>query len=378
MTAPPVIASDVRRASVRCRRGWRLLRFGRGDSGRKVARLIFASLASLLIYALVFGFIDDRPLALGFLQQQIDAKLARGASIDGPKLVIMAGSNGPYSHRCEVIEQIMAMPCVNAGVAVGIGLDYLFARWWPLLHPGDLVYLPIEEQQYSRGHLATDLGPDASIMFRHDWRTLAVLPPQRWVTALFSFDLPAALMGPIEIALVASHFHDPRQDMTGGTNAWGDHVGHTAAIAASNQDVLASATSNHATADEIRTGDGSVLIAAFVRAAIAHGVNVIGGLPAEFADAPMPETTQDAIRTLYLSNGADFLELPNQSRYPRTAFFDTGEHLNETWQIENSKLLAEQLRIYFRRRCTECADLTASRAHCSKSSCLSSKSSGTR
>ena len=92
MTAPPVIASDVRRASVGCRRGWRLLRFGRGDSGRKVARLIFASLASLLIYALVFGFIDDRPLALGFLQQQIDAKLARGASIDGPKLVIMARS----------------------------------------------------------------------------------------------------------------------------------------------------------------------------------------------------------------------------------------------------------------------------------------------
>ena len=43
---------------------------------------------------------------------------------------------------------------------------------------------------------------------------------------------------------------------------------------------------------------------------------------------------------LYLSNGADFLELPNQSRYPRIAFFDTPDHLNETWQIENSKLLA--------------------------------------
>ena len=162
---------DVRLPAVR--HGWRLLRFARGDSGRKIARLIFACLASLLLYALAFGFIVDRPLALGFLQQQIDAKLARGASIDGPKLVILAGSNGPYSHRCEVIEQIMAMPCVNGGVAVGIGLDYLFARWWPLLHPGDLVYLPIEEEQYSRGHLATELGPDASIMFRHDWRTLA-------------------------------------------------------------------------------------------------------------------------------------------------------------------------------------------------------------
>lgn len=378
MTASSVIASDVKRVPAGCRPGWSLLRFARGDSGRRVARLIFACLASLLLYALVFGFVVDRPLALGFLQQQIDAKLARGLSIDRPKLVILAGSNGPYSHRCEMIEQIMAMPCVNAGVAVGIGLDYLFARWRPLLHPGDLVYLPIEEEQYSRGRLATDLGPDASIMFRHDWRTLAALPPERWVTALFSFDLPDALMGPIEIGLVALHFHDPRQDITGGTNAWGDHVGHTAAIAASNQGVLASAASHHATADEIRTGDGSALIATLLRQAIAHGVDVIGGLPAEFADAPMPEATQDAIRTLYLSNGADFLELPNQSRYPRTAFFDTSEHLNETWQIENSKLLAQELLLYFRRRCTECADVTASRAHCSNSSCLSNKSSGTR
>jgi hypothetical protein len=52
------------------------------------------------------------------LRQLIDAKLTRAASIDRPKLVILAGSNGPYSHRCEVIEPILGMPCVNGGVAV--------------------------------------------------------------------------------------------------------------------------------------------------------------------------------------------------------------------------------------------------------------------
>jgi hypothetical protein len=78
----------------------------------------------MLLYALLFGFLLDRPLALGYLRQQIDAKLARAAAIDQPKLVILAGSNGPYSHRCETIEPILGMPCVNGGVAVGIGLDY--------------------------------------------------------------------------------------------------------------------------------------------------------------------------------------------------------------------------------------------------------------
>ena len=307
-------------------------------------RLLGACLASLLLYVLAFGFVTDRPLSLGFLQHQLNAKLARAAPIDGRKLVILAGSNGPYSHRCEVIEPLLATPCVNGGIAVGIGLDYLFARWQPLLHPGDLVYLPMEEAQYVRTRAATEVGPDAAIMFRHDWRTLASLEPQRWLAALFAFDLRAALMGPIESALLAARFHDPRAAATGATNAWGDHIGHTSELAATNQSLLATAIPHHPSAAQIRAGYGSILIADFTRWAGAHGVRVIGGLPTEFADAPMPDATLDAIRSIYLANGGEFLVLPNFSRYPRSAFFDTAEHLNETWQIAHSKLLAEQLR----------------------------------
>ena len=172
-------------------------------------RLLCACLASLLLYGFAFGFIVDRPLALGFLQQQLDTKLARAASLDGRKLVILAGSNGPYSHRCQAIEPVLAMACVNGGVAVGIGLDYLFARWRMLLRRGDVVYLPMEEAQYIRTRTATGLGPDAAIMFRHDWRTLLSLPQQRWFAALFSFDLRAALMGPIEVGAAGRTFPRP-------------------------------------------------------------------------------------------------------------------------------------------------------------------------
>src|SRR5580692_4734346 len=138
-----------------------------------VYRVLLPCLASLLIYGVLFGVVLDRPLSLGMFRQQIDAKLARGAAIEGPKLVIIAGSNGPYSHRCETIEPLLGMPCANAGIALGIGLDYMFARWRPLLHPGDVVYMPLEEAQFVRTYAATALGPDAEIMFRHDWPTLA-------------------------------------------------------------------------------------------------------------------------------------------------------------------------------------------------------------
>jgi hypothetical protein len=263
-----------------------------------------------------------------------------------------------------VIEPVLAMPCVNGGVAVGIGLDYLFARWRPLLHSGDLVYLPMEEAQYVRTRAATEVGPDAAIMFRHDWQTLASLAPQRWLAALFAFDLRATLMGPIESALVAAHFHDPRAAATGATNAWGDHVGHTSEMAATSQAILATAIPQHPSAAQIRVGYGSVLIADFTNWAGAHGVRVIGGLPTEFADAPMPDATLDAIRSIYLANGGEFLVLPNFSRYPRSAFFDTAEHLNE----------------FLPDRALEAARRAASmapRAHCRSSSCWSSRPSGT-
>jgi hypothetical protein len=308
-----------------------------------VIRLVFACAASLLLYAAAFGFVLDRPLSLGFLEHQLDAKLERAASIRGAKLVILAGSNGPYSHRCETIEPLLEMPCVNGGVAVGIGLDYLFARWQPLLNPGDIVYLPMEEAQYIRPRAAMELGPDAAIMFRHDWRTLASLAPRRWLAALFASDLRAALMGPIETVLLAAHFRDPRAAATGAMNAWGDHVGHTVDLAAASRAMLATAVPYHPSAAQIHAGYGSELIAGFTRWARLHGIHVIGGLPTEFDDAPMPDATLDATRSVYLASGGEFLVLANLSRYPRSAFFDTAEHLNETWQIVHSKLVAEQM-----------------------------------
>ncbi len=323
---------------------------------RDVRRLLATCLASLLLYGVLFGRVLDRPLAYGFLEAQIDAKLARAGGIRGPKLVILAGSNAPYSHRCELIEPVLGMACVNGGVAVGIGLDYLFARWRPLLHPGDVVYLPMEEAQYVRTRAATDVGPDAAIMFRHDWRTLAQLTPARWAGALFAFDLRFAVMALIERGLLAAGFHDPRAAAEGTMNAWGDHVGHTQALGAASQAVLARARPTHASASDVANGDGAAEIAAFLRWTRAHRIRAIGGLPTEFVDSPMPDDTRTAIETLFAENGAAFLELPNRSLYPRAAFFDTPDHLSEPWQIVHSLALARALAQALRPGTTPSAD----------------------
>lgn len=297
-------------------------------------RLVLLCAASLVLYGGMFGFVLDRSLSNGFLARQLDAKLAYAAAIDVPKLVILAGSNGPYSHRCELIERIVGRPCVNGGVAVGIGLDYLFARWRPLLHPGDVVYLPMEEAQYVRPRGATEVGPDAAIMFRHDWRTLGGLGPARWIGAFFAFDLRYAVMAVLETALLETDFRDPRAAAEGRMNRWGDHVGHTAALGARSQPILAMAHPGHPDALEIKRGDGTAEILRFLLWARSHDVRAVGGWPTHFADSPIPPATRAAIRTIYHAGGAAFLDV--RSGFPRTAFFDTPDHLNETWQLVHS------------------------------------------
>jgi hypothetical protein len=309
-----------------------------------VVRGIFLPcLMSLAIYALLFGAVLDRPLSLGMFSQQVDTGLARGAAIKGPKFVIIAGSNGPYSHRCETMEPLLGIPCINAGVAVGIGLDYLFARWRPLLHPGDVVYLPLEEAQYIRSDAATSVGPDAAIMFRHDWVTLAALSPARWLGAGFSFGPRAAVMSLLEAALVRSGFEDPREAALGSTNRWGDHVGHTPALGQANAAHLATVTPNHATAATIASGDGTAMVREFIKEAQGQGVRVVGGLPAGFADSPVPAETRGAIRAVFADAGARFVDLAD--RYPRSAFFDTPDHLNEAAQIVHSRAVAAALAV---------------------------------
>ena len=300
-------------------------------------------IASLLGYFILAAAVLDRPLSLGMFRDQIDAVLARGRAIDGRKIVILAGSNGPASHRCEVMEPLLGVSCVNAGIAIGIGLDYLAALWTPLLRPGDIVYLPLEQTLYTRSRAANALGPDAAIMLRHDRATLAQLPPYRWVGAMFAIGPRAMLMSLIETSLLTAGFQNPREAATGSTNAWGDRIGHTAYLGQINASRLAAMTPEHETAPRIQNGDGAAEVRRLIAWGQVHGVRMVGGLPAGFANAPVPIATKQAIRMVYQEAGAAFIDLGEQDRYPPTAFFDTPDHLNEETQIVRSRLIAAAL-----------------------------------
>jgi hypothetical protein len=306
---------------------------------RRLLQVFGLLAASIALYLLTFACLLDRPLSLGILKRAFDGKLAYAATLPAPKLVILAGSNALFSHCCGIIGAMLHLPCVNGGVALGLGLDYQFALWRAGLHPGDILYMPMELQQYVVLPTASRAGPDATIMWRHDRGTLAALGPARWVAAAFSSTAEDAVLSVVESAALLLHpalAAAPFADV----DAEGDGVGHTLAKAAANRAFLAGLHRADPTPDAIASGYGSRQIGRFLDWAETHGVRVIGGWPTEFADAPPDPRLDSVLAGLYRSHGARFLPTANRGRYPRADFFDSQDHLVAECQAKHSIAVA--------------------------------------
>jgi hypothetical protein len=313
-------------------------------------RLVLCCLASLALYGMVFAWVLDRPLSLGLLRLEMQQKLARGARLPSPKLVILAGSNAPYSHSCAVIGAMLRLSCENAGVAVGIGLDDLFARWAPLLHRGDILYLPMEVQQYTVSRAENRMNVDGGMLFRHHPRLLARLGPGRLLGGAFAGTLPDALEALAEMAAHRAGLGHPRALLAAEFDRQGDRIGTTAATA--DPAFLATLHRTEPPASTIINGFGTHLIATFVRRETQHGVTVIGGLPTDFRSVILPEADIEALRSTYTGNGGQFLQLANLSRYPRADFYDSEDHLMRPCQFRHSILIARAFGKMLRRMVT--------------------------
>jgi len=187
-------------------------------------RLVCLCALSVLLYIAVFAFLVDRPLSIGLLRLELDQKTARLARLPSPKLIILAGSNGPYSHACAVLGPMLGLPCENGGIAVGIGLDDLFARYAPYIRAGDVVYMPMELQQYTASRSQYLAGPDGGFLLRHDRAILAHLPADRILGAAFCCDLSDFLEALAEMPMARLGMIDPGRLLSGEYNGQGDRI----------------------------------------------------------------------------------------------------------------------------------------------------------
>jgi hypothetical protein len=277
-------------------------------------------------------------------QEMLEKKVAYGLATGHPKIVLIAASNARFSHSCAVLEQSLHRPCVNLGVAGDVGIDWVMDAARRILAHGDLAYMPIEFDIYSRPRALLFTGMDAAYRFRHDWASLAERGPEGVVRAAFMFSLPTLAQSLGEMALAEAGVR--RRFGLDTLDRQGDETGHGDAKALSYLGVIRSEPEIMPdNASLLANPDGSqAAIAAFLDWCRARGVTAIGGLPTVFNDVPIPDAPIARLRAFYGAHGAEFLELPNRSQYPRSAFYDSSYHLRESWQKRHSTLVAEGLR----------------------------------
>ena len=288
----------------------------------------------------------DKPLTVGVTLDYIRAKQVYLEQIkDKRKIVILAGSNGRFSHRCETIERALGVACANLSIAANLGLEYQLSKYRDLLRPGDVLYLPLE---YRRNEVRTPwtVGGDAPIVARYDRTALTELGPRTALASMFSFDIRFLLSGIGEMLLDAAG--QKRRFGTGTLTAQGDEWGHDTRKSGPYREFIRTLTppvvDPRALANE-RVWTDVLPILAWARA---HGVTVVGGLPTTFDNVDLPDGAVAAYARMFVSHGAQFLLLDNKSRYPREMFYDTAYHLTEEAQIRHSLRVAEGLRQFVR------------------------------
>jgi hypothetical protein len=306
--------------------------------------LLGAAAVSLLSYLLLFGFVLSRPMVVDQIRDFMDKKLAYAQATTHPKIFVVAGSNARFSHSCAVLEKSLKRPCINMGIAGDVALDWTLDNVRAELAPGDLVYMPVEYDLYSRTRARLLTGMDAAYRFRHDKVSLLSRGPEGVMRAAFMFSLPTLVQSLGEMSLknagVRRRYNVDTMDQEG------DETGHDGAKAQAYAAIIRrEGAVLPETASLLSNPNGSqAVIAEFLDWCRAHGVAAVGGLPTVFDDKPVPEAAIARLEEFYAQHGARFVALPNRSQYPRADFYDSGYHLRQSAQEHHTRMLAEALR----------------------------------
>jgi len=306
-------------------------------------KLIGAIAGSLALYFAVSALLLNKPVTYDSITRLMDRKLAHARSLPGPKLVLIGGSGVRTSHRCDVLGPALDIPCTNGGATVGLGLGYLFEEYQRVLEPGDVVYLPLEYQQYTTSWAELLTGPDAAILFRTDWAQLARRGPEGFVRAAFMADIDYAAQSLIEQVLAAAGVRARFDKQT--NNAVGDQTGLTHEAGLAYDRAIATARWAPPAAQDVRTATGAKQeIARFLDWCRANGVRVVGGLPVAFDRPVVGNDLVAELRSFFAAHGATLVVMDNRSQYPRDWFYDSPFHLEEARAIEHSRRLVPWLR----------------------------------
>jgi hypothetical protein len=313
---------------------------------RYLVGLSTTCLLSVMVYITIFGLVVERPLVVDMVGAMLDRKLAYARSVPPPKIFILAGSNARVSHSCAVVEALLLRPCVNLGISVEVGLDWVVERARPYIRRGDVIYMPIEYSLYTQPRAQMYTGVDAAYRVRHSRWSLVTRGVEGTTRGIFMFTLPMLVHSLGEMALNAAGMQ--RRFGQDTLNDQGDEIGHTDEKAKAYENVIQqSAAPDPNPHTFMFDAEGTQhVISDFLDWCRQNGVIAVGGLQTTFDDRRIPDAVVSMLRLFYARHGAGFIELENRSQYPREHFYDTSAHLRQEAQRIHSDKIATALRTF--------------------------------
>lgn len=307
---------------------------------------IISSILSLFIMTFIMIFVFDKPLIVGWGKVAYDKKYEHFMDNDGSggNVVIVAGSNGFFSHRCEEIEKALRMNCTNYSVSAGLGLSYILEKSKEVITNGSLVILPLEYNFYNGNReesIKSNLG-NVHIL-ENDIKYLFDFGVERSLYIIFSKDFKYIFGSILENILDVIGFQ--RRFNISTLNDNGDMVGHTREKSEPYMSYVYSQSPVRPTLNVCNDNYYKDLIAKYIDYVHSIGGQVYGSYPTTFK-GKLSDDEKKALKCiydLYKKNGAGFIELDNNSMYPKESFYDTAYHLNEQSQIKHSEKIAEYL-----------------------------------
>lgn len=301
---------------------------------------------SLLLYVVLFSFIFKKPLTLGVWFDVYEKKKSYVRTIESKKkIIIVAGSNGIFSHRCSEIKKIVGLECVNASTAALSGIDFILEKSKEFVAPGDIVILPLEYNFYTLNEYeVTNSVAGNNYIAQYEREYLLKMGNKKILPVLFSFDFQYPFSSIVELGLNA--YGVKKRFGVDTININGDMINHTKEKGFLYRNYINSlAQMNPSEALIANTAFASqVIITDYLKWCNMNKIKAFGSLPTTFSDKKINPDALMTIKNIYYSNGAGFIETDNNSQYNRGCFYDTSYHLNEECQIIHSKKIADYLK----------------------------------
>ena len=299
----------------------------------------------VLMYLVCFIYIIHKPMTIGNTLNYFQSKRSYLETLKGKKkIIILAGSNGRFSHRCETIEKNIGIPCANLSIAADIDLNYQFMHYSKFISQGDLIYMPLEYPT-NVNDTTWSVGLEGPLIARYEHEYLRTLGGAKFLTSLFYFDMRFILSGAGEMALNMAG--KKRRFSVDTLTLQGDERGHNLKKSEEYRDSIRKLPADVLNLRAIQNNQNWVSIIKIISWAKEHGVLVVGGLPTVFDDIKISNQVVDSYKHVFIDNGQYFLLLENKSQYPREMFYDTGYHLREEGQILHSTYVSKELKSFF-------------------------------